>query len=362
MSAAGKPISLGELAAKLGREVEGDSDFVLVGVASLESAGPRDLAFARSPAYAGKVAASGAGALILHPGVPAQGRSCIRSANPSLDFARAVEFIRPTTRPNPGVSPAAAVCADAVVDDSASIGPGASIGSRVRIGPRTVVHANVCLYADVVVGTDCELHAGVIVREDTAIGDRVVLQPGVVLGADGFGYVPGADGRPHRVPHVGRVVVEDDVEIGANTTVDRATLGETRIRRGAKIDNLVQIAHNCDIGENAIIVAQSGLSGSTRVGAGATLMAQSGSAGHLAVGAGAFVAARAGLTKDVAAGTQVYGAPQLEARRWHRSMAVFAKLPALLVRLRAVERALGLGPVAPQAGKSAAPAQPKDET
>jgi UDP-3-O-[3-hydroxymyristoyl] glucosamine N-acyltransferase len=353
---AGKPISLGELASKLGCSIEGDADHTLLGVASLDAAGPGDLAFARSAQYDRLVADSRAGAFILPADVSAGGRPCLRSDNPARDFALAVELIVPRARPNPGIAPDAHVAADAEVDESASIGPGASVGARTRVGARSVVHANVSLYADVVIGRDCELHASVVVLEDSQIGDRVILQPAVVIGGDGFGYVPGPDGRPRRVPHVGRVVIEDDVEIGANSTVDRATLGETRIRRGAKIDNLVQIAHNCDIGENAIIVAQTGLAGSTRVGTGAIMMAQSGSAGHLSVGDGAFVAARAGLHKDVPAGVRVYGAPQMEARGWHRSMAVFSRLPALLRRVRAIERVLGLRPGAKESsGATAGP-------
>jgi UDP-3-O-[3-hydroxymyristoyl] glucosamine N-acyltransferase len=205
-----------------------------------------------------------------------------------------------------------------------------------------VLHSNATLYPDVEVGADCVIHAGVVLREGTRVGDRVVLEPGVVVGGDGFGYAPDGRGGLVKVPHVGRVVIEDDVEIGANSTVDRATLAETRIRRGARIDNLVQIAHNCDIGENAVVVAQSGLSGSTVVGRGAIVMAQAGSAGHLKIGDGAFVGARAGLHKDVADGGRVWGAPQMEERTWHRAMAALSRLPDVLRRLRAVERALGL--------------------
>jgi UDP-3-O-[3-hydroxymyristoyl] glucosamine N-acyltransferase len=186
------------------------------------------------------------------------------------------------------------------------------------------------------------IHARAVLREGTWLGDRVLVEPGAVIGAEGFGFVTDESGARVRTPQRGRVVVEDDVEIGANTTIDRGALGETRIRRGAKIDNLVQIAHNCDVGEDAIVVAQSGLSGSTRVGAGAVIMAQAGTTGHLEVGAGAFVGARAGIHKDVAPGATVFGSPQQDRGAWHRTMAALVRLPEIVRRLRAVERAVGL--------------------
>jgi len=344
VATAAKPVQLAELAAVLGRELEGDPLLLVSGVAALETAGPGDIAFVRSPEYSSLVAKTRAGALILPMDVDPGPRSAIRSPNPALDFARVVERLAPPPRPLPGPHPLAQVAEDAEVDASASLAVGVVVGRGSRVGPRSVIHANVTLYHDVVVGADCILHAGVVLREGTRVGDRVVLQPGVVVGGDGFGHVWDEQGRPRRVRHVGRVVIEDDVEIGANSTVDRATLDETRIRRGAQIDNLVQIAHNCDVGENAIIVAQTGLSGSTRVGAGAMIMAQAGSAGHLRIGERAFVGARAGLHKDVAPGARVWGSPQMEERGWHRAMAALARLPGVMRRLRAVERRLGLRP------------------
>ncbi|MGH0035199.1 MAG: UDP-3-O-(3-hydroxymyristoyl)glucosamine N-acyltransferase [Myxococcota bacterium] len=341
------PIRLCELAAALDLEVVGDPEFLVTGVASVESAGPGDLTFVRSAHYARLLAESRAGAVILPGNLSPHGRPALHSDNPSLDFARAVALVEPGTEPPRHVSREALVAPDAKVHPDASVAPGAVIGARSKVGPRTVLHSNATLYPDVEVGADCVIHAGVVLREGTRIGDRVVLEPGVVIGGDGFGYVPDAQGALVKMPHVGRVVIEDDVEIGANTTVDRATLGETRIRRAAKIDNLVQIAHNCDIGEGAVVVAQTGLSGSTVVGRGAMVMAQAGSAGHLRIGDGAFVGARAGLHKDVADGGRVWGAPQMEERTWHRAIAGFSRLPEMLRRLRAVERALGLRPGKP---------------
>jgi len=338
-----QPHSVAKLAAALGLEWSGDGEFIIEDVAPLDAARPGDLAQVRSASYQARISESRAGALLLPRELDAGDRPVLYSNDPRLDFARAVELLRPRRVPEGGRHPSAWIDESARVADSAALGPGTSVGAHTRVGARTILHANVSLYPDVVIGEDCELHAGVVLREGTVLGDRVVLQPGVVLGGDGFGYVLDRDGDFRRVPQVGCVVLEDDVEIGANTTVDRATLGETRIRRGAKIDNLVQIAHNCDVGENVVVAAQSGLSGSTEVGRRAIIMAQAGSAGHLEIGAGAFVGARAWLHKDVADGGRVFGSPQMEERRWHRAIAALSRLPDMLRRVRALERKLGIG-------------------
>lgn len=337
-----RSIALGELAAALGRELEGDAGFAVRGVASLADAGPGDLGFARSAGYARALASSRAGAVIAPPGLDVGGRPVVRSPRPDLDFARAVALLLPPERPAPGVHPSAVIAPDARVDASASVGPLAVVGARAVVGPRSVLHAHVVLYPEVRVGADCVLHAGCVLREEVEVGDRVVLHPGAVLGADGFGYALDETGRPTKVPQVGRVVIEDDVEVGANATIDRATLGETRVRRNAKIDNLVVVSHNCDVGEDVLVAAQSGLAGSTRIGRGAILMGQTASAGHLAIGAASFLGARAAVHRDLPPGSRVWGTPALEERRWHRSVAAFARLPDLVRRVRALESRLGL--------------------
>ncbi len=334
--------SLRELAAALGRDVEGDGSFRVGAVASLAAAGPGELAFVRSPAFAPVLAASRAGAVIAPRDVETGGRPTIRSPRADLDFARAVALLVEREVLAPGVDARAVVAADARIDASAHIGALAVIGARARVGARTVVHPHAVVYPDAKVGADCILHAGCVLREEVEVGDRVVLHPGAVLGADGFGYALDETGCPTKVPQVGRVVIEDDVEIGANATIDRATLGETRVRRNAKIDNLVVVSHNCDIGEDVLVAAQSGLAGSTRVGRGAILMGQTASAGHLTIGAASFLGARAALHKDLPPGSRVWGAPALEERRWHKSMAALARLPEMMRRLRAIERRLGL--------------------
>ncbi len=344
-----RPIRLAELAAFLGCSVEGDESLEISGFASLGQANRDELVFLRDATHAASLAASRGSAVIapvgaeLDAGREGGRRAVLRSTRPAHDFSRLIKEFVPVFRPAEGVAPGAHVDPSATVDPTASIGPGAVIGPRCCIGARTVVAANSVLVSNVSLGCDCWVHSGAVLREDTRVGDRVILQPGVVLGADGFGLVADDQGRPVAMAQRGCVVVEDDVEIGANTTVDRATLDETRIRRGAKIDNLVQIAHNCDIGEDVLIVAQSGISGGTVVARGAIIMAQAGLTGHLRIGEGAFVGARAGVRRDVPDNARVYGAPAVEEQSWHRSVAALKRLPELLRRVRRLERSAGDG-------------------
>jgi UDP-3-O-[3-hydroxymyristoyl] glucosamine N-acyltransferase len=335
-------VALETLAEMLGCEWDGDGALIVNDVAALDRAGPRDIAFVRSPRLTDQLASSRAGAVIIPREMERGDHSAIYSDNPALDFARVVARVRPRPVATPGIDPSASVATSAHVDPSAEIGAGVTIGARSRVGARCLIHARVAIYPDVVIGDDCELHSHVVVREECELGDRVVLQPGVVIGGDGFGYVPDGSGLLCKVPQVGRVILEDDVEIGANSTVDRATLSETRVRRGAKIDNLVQIGHNCDVGEDVLIAAQSGLGGSTEVGKGAFLMAQMGASGHLRIGDRAFVGARTGIHRDIADGARAWGFPQMEERRWHRVVAAMNRLPTALKRLRAIEAKLGI--------------------
>ena len=337
-----KPTPLRAIAEHLGREVEGDGEVLIDGVASLASATSSHLGFVRSPHHLAALMASRAGAVILPHGMDAGGRPSLRSPNPGLDFARAAAWLEPEPRPEPGIHPSAHVAPGARIDVTAAVGPRAVVGEGSTIGPRSVVHANATVYPDVQIGCDCTIHAGVVLRNGTRIGDRVILQPGAVIGGDGFGYVPDERGSPEKVPQLGGVLIEDDVEIGANATVDRGALDDTRIGRGTKIDNLVQIGHNCDVGENVLIVAQTGLCGRTVVGDGAMLMAQTGFANSPNVGARAFVAARSGVTRDVEPGARVGGFPHMEFRRFGRVTATMRRLPELAARLRVVERRLGL--------------------
>jgi UDP-3-O-[3-hydroxymyristoyl] glucosamine N-acyltransferase len=337
-----QPIRLRDLAALLGREYQGDPDLEIRSVASLEDAGPADLAFVRSEKLLDRARASEAGALIVPPGLDLGARATIESPDPGLDFARAAKKVCAAERPLPGVHPAASVDAAASVDPRASIGAGAVVEAGARIGAETVVEANAVIEAGVQIGAACRLAAGSVVRHGCVLGDRVVVQAGAVIGSDGFGFVKNPEGAFEAAPQLGSVVLEDDVEIGANSTIDRGSLGPTRIRRGAKIDNLVHVAHNCEVGEDVVIAAQTGLSGSTFVGAGAMLMGQVGASGHLRIGAGAFVGPRSGLHRDVKDGARVWGSPQMDEKNWHRSAASLARLPGIFARVRALERKLGL--------------------
>ena len=335
---------LNDLGAHLGLRVEGDGSFAIAGIAGLEHAGPGDLSFLRSRRYAARLSGSRAGALIAPPGVHVGGRPVLRSHDPGLDFSRAVRWFLPEASIPAGIHPTAVIADGARVDPSASVGAHCSIAAGASVGPRSVLFAGVTLYEDVSIGSDCRIHAGCVLREATTLGDRVVLHPNAVLGADGFAYIGDGGGGLAKVPQVGRVVVGDDVEIGAGTAIDRGTLGDTRVGRGTKIDNLVQVGHNCTVGEQVIIVAQVGLSGSTIVEDGAVILGQAGAAGHLTIGAGAIVGPQSGLHKDVPPGVRVLGSPQREERGFHRAMAALARLPGLLRRVRAIERRLGLTP------------------
>ncbi len=330
---------LGEVAARLGdREVEGDADFQVQGVASLEEGGPGDLGFVRSARFGETLERSKIGAVIAPEEVDVGGRPVIRSATPSLDFARAVGVIVPASRPEAGVDASASVAGDARLGEGVSVGPRAVVGARCVVGDRSVIHANATLYPEVVLGADCVIHAGVTLREGTRVGDRVVIQPGAVIGGDGFGFEFDERGRWEKVPQIGNVVIGSDVEIGAGTTVDRARLGSTRIADGVKIDNLVQIGHNCELGENSVVVAQAGLAGGSVLGRGVILLAQAGVANRAHLGDGSFVGGRGGVTADLEPGSRVWGFPALPERRWHRAMTAFARLPELLRRVRALER------------------------
>ena len=287
-SAPAPRFTLAELAERSGGRAEGDRGFVLSGVAGLSEAGPRDVTFVEGARQLPAAAAGCAGAVFLPAGLELPGRNLIRVDNPRLAFAEALALFHPAPRPPAGVHPSAVVEPGAVVDPTASVAAFCFVGAGARIGARAVLHPFVHVGPDAAIGAETLLHPGAIVRERVSLGARVIVHPGAVIGSDGFGYV--FDGRGHRkIPQVGTVEIGDDVEIGAGTTVDRATTGATRIGRGTKIDNLVQIGHNVTIGEHVIVVSQVGISGSATIGDGAVLAGQVGVADHAAIGAGARV-------------------------------------------------------------------------
>ncbi len=280
---------------------------------------------------------------MLAPGVEAKGPAVLRAAEPYGAFIRLLELFHEPYAPPVGIDPTARIAPTARIGARASIGAFAVIGEEVAIGDDARIDAHVMIYPRVMVGDRFTAFAGVVVRERVTIGHDVKLQPGVVIGGDGFGYLPDGRGGVRPIPQTGTVILEDGVEVGANTTIDRAAVGATRIRRGAKIDNLVQIGHGCDVGESALLAAQVGLAGSTQIGAGAQLGGQVGAAGHLTIGAGARVGAKSGVSNDVPAGATVAsGIPAFDIRTYRRLIAVLRSLPEVVQRLRRIERHLRL--------------------
>ncbi|MCC6767229.1 MAG: UDP-3-O-(3-hydroxymyristoyl)glucosamine N-acyltransferase [Deltaproteobacteria bacterium] len=333
-------MTLAEIAERLGCELRGDGAIEIGAIRGLEEAGPGDLTFLVNPKYAAQLAATRASAVIVATGAAELPIATLRADNPYLCFARALAMFHRPLAPPPGIHPTAVVAASARVAAPTSIGPYAVVGEGVEIGSGATIHPHVTIYAGVKIGSDFVAHAGVVVREHVRIGDRVVLHAGVVIGADGFGFAPSPTGAV-KIPQAGIVVIEDDVEIGANTTVDRATLGATVIRRGAKLDNLVMVAHNCEVGAHSFLAAQVGIAGSTKIGRGVQMGGQAGAAGHLTIGDGVLVAAQSGVPNSVPAGKTVGGYPAMEVGLWRRTSAAILRLPELVRRVRRLERRLG---------------------
>ncbi len=327
-------MKLAQLAQALGGiSVQGDPDLELNRVASLSNASPRDLSFAASEAHLAAARASRAGALLLPPDFPDLGRPSIRVQSPMTSLAQAMELLQPVARPVPGIHPTACI------DPSAELGPGAHIAAYVVIGPgcrlgaRAVLHPHVVLYADVIAGDDLLAHAHAVIREGTRLGHGVILQPGVVLGGDGFGFAPLGD-EHCKIPQVGTVRLGDRVEIQANSCVDRATLDETIVGDGSKLDNLVHIGHNSRLDANVIVCAQAGLAGSTVVEHNCILAGQAGVAGQCTIGARAVITAQSGTHGNLEGGRTYSGSPAFDHRLWLRSMALLPRLPELFRQLR----------------------------
>lgn len=331
-------MTLGDLAAALGCPLEGDGSPDIVRVARIEEAGPGDLTFLANMKYAHALAATRASAVIAAPGVTGAPCAVIRSAEPYVTLARAVAMLAPPDWPEVGVHPLASVAESAEVAPSASIGPFAVVAAGAHVGARTIVHAHAVIASGAVVGPDCVLHAHVSIRERCTLGARVVVQDGAVIGSDGFGFATAADGTHVKIPQLAPVIIEDDVEIGANTTIDRPAVGETRVRAGTKIDNLVQIAHGVLVGRNTLLAAQVGIAGSTTVGDSVMLGGQVGVTGHVAIGDRARAVAKTGITNSVEAGAFVSGYPAIPNMEWRRSSAVFRKLPEMRKRLKDLEQ------------------------
>jgi UDP-3-O-[3-hydroxymyristoyl] glucosamine N-acyltransferase len=331
-------VTLEAVAKAIDGTVVGDGSVEITGVAGIREAREGDLTFLANPRYESYLDVTQASAIIVSKNHRNIGKPMIQNPNPYLAFLKAIRlFAGEAERPCAGVHPTAVVSEEAYVAQDASIGPYVVIERGVSIGARAIVHAGCYVGARTRLGDEVLLYPNVTVREECVLGDRVIVHSGTVVGSDGFGFV--RDGDVYRkLPQVGNVVVEDDVEIGANVTIDRATTGTTRIGAGSKIDNLVQIAHNVQIGENCIIVAQVGISGSTVLGDHVVLAGQVGIVGHIEIGDGASVGAQSGVSKSVKAGERMFGYPAMPLRQAKRIEASIRNLPELIQTVRRLKR------------------------
>ena len=333
-------MKLSEIAKELGARLEnGAADPEIKGVAGIESAGPGELTFISNPKYAPLARTTKAAAIIVSEDFPAptgdtsNQTALLRSKNPYLDFARALEMFYQPPRYAPGVHSTAVVDRSANIGPDAHIGPYVVIGEDVEIGEGAVLLAHSVIYRGVKIGNNFFAHSHAIVREFCRIGNNVVLQNGVVVGGDGFGFAKDDAGHWHKIVQSGPTVIEDDVEIQANSCIDRASVGETRVGRGAKIDNLVQVGHGSTVGQDTLLCAQVGLAGSTDVGNRVILAGQVGAAGHCKIGDGAIAVAQAGI-RDVPPGAIVGGSPAIDNKLWLRCVAAYSRLPELVKLLR----------------------------
>jgi len=339
-------LSVQELARRIGAELRGGGAGDISGVAPLETAGPSQIAFYANPRYRRELQATRAGAVIVSDEdaaqVPASSARLV-APQPYVAFAKASALFHDGLVIEPGIQAGALVDETAEVHPTAAISPGAYVGPNARIGPRTTLHAGARVLDGARIGEDCVLWQGAVVREHCIVGNRVVLQPNAVVGSDGFGFAFDLEGEGNgpmhrKVPQSGIVCIEDDVEVGACSCIDRATLGETRVGRGTKIDNLVQIGHNVQVGPLCLIVAQVGISGSTQVGQGVVLAGQVGVVGHLRIGDGARAGAQAGVAHDVGEGETVTGYPAMPHREWLRMSAALPRVPELLKQVRKLQQ------------------------
>jgi UDP-3-O-[3-hydroxymyristoyl] glucosamine N-acyltransferase len=334
-------LKLREIADRLQCRLEGDGDVDIVRVAAIHKAGPGDLTFVSNSRYLPQLATTRASAVILGRTQGAQPRvpcAVLHTDDPYTAFAHAVALFAPAAPRPQGVDPRSAVAGDATIAAGAYIGPFVSVGAGASIGARTIVHSNVAIGPGARIGADCVIHSQASIRERVILGDRVTLHDGVVVGSDGYGFARQKDGTHLKIPQHGDVVIEDDVEIGANSTIDRPAIGETRIRAGTKLDNLVHVAHGVTIGRRVLLAAQVGIAGSTTIGDDVMMAGQSGVAGHITVGDKAIVGAKSAVLQPVKAGAFVTGSPAIRHAEWRKASVVFRRLPSMKKRLEELEQ------------------------
>jgi UDP-3-O-[3-hydroxymyristoyl] glucosamine N-acyltransferase len=332
-----KPVALEALARAIGGRYTGEGSLPIRGVAPLDAAREGELAFVTNPKYAKAAAETRASAILASAEVPGVAKPHLLCANPYAALARLIGLFHPARAPKPGVRRGAFVEKGAKVSPRACVMPGATVSRGAKVGARTVLYPGVFVGEDASIGEDCILHPNAVVREGCVLGDRVILQPGAVIGGDGFGFAP-EGGAYLKIPQVGNVVLEDDVEVGACTCVDRAVLGSTRVGKGTKLDNLIQVAHNVVIGRHGVLAAQAGISGSTVVGDHATVGGQVGLAGHLRIGNNVTLAAQSGIMDDIPDGAVFFGYPAQPMAAEMKCAAAYRELPELLRRVRRLEK------------------------
>ncbi len=331
-------MKLGEIAKKLGARLDGSGEIEIEGVRGLDEAGPRHLTFLSNPKYVAKLKTTNAAAVILSADEPSQGLPALRSANPYLDFACALELFTPPEPRTAGIHPTAVIAPDAKIGRNPSIGPYVIIEENVTIGDDCVIKGHVVVYRGSRIGHRFFAHAHAVVRERVRIGDDVILQNGAVVGSDGFGFARQADGSYHKIVQAGTAVIGDKVEIQANTCIDRATIGETQIRSGVKIDNLAQVGHSCDVGENTLLCGQAGLAGTCKTGKNVILAGQAGAAGHLTIGDNVVVTAQSGVPSDVEPNRIVSGSPSIDNFQWLKCVVAYSHLPEMYALFRKLSR------------------------
>jgi UDP-3-O-[3-hydroxymyristoyl] glucosamine N-acyltransferase len=328
-------MKLSAIAAALDARLEnGSPDTEITGLNGIEQAGPGELTFVSNPKYAAAARTTRASAVIVAEDFPAIPAAMLRAKDPYLSFARALELFHLPQRYAPGVHSTAVVAASAKVGAHAHIGPYVVVSEEVAIGANAVLLAHVVIYRGARIGDNFFAHAHAVVRENCRIGDNVILQNGVIIGGDGFGFAKTAEGCWHKIPQPGPVVIGDDVEVQANSCIDRASVGETRIGRGVKVDNLVQVGHGSHVGEDALLCAQVGLAGSTEIGRGVILTGQVGVVGHCKVGENAIVTPQSGVAGDIAAGALVSGSPAVDHKAWLKYSAILPRLPEIARAVR----------------------------
>jgi UDP-3-O-[3-hydroxymyristoyl] glucosamine N-acyltransferase len=331
-------MTLAEIAKALNCDLDGDAELRITGVAAIDEARPGELTFLANRKYRKSVQSTQASAIIVSKDSPPLPISALRSSNPYLSFAQSIDLFYSPPLPPPGIHPTAVIANTAVIGSNPSVGAFVSIDRDVVIGDNPVLFPHVVIYSGTTIGHNFVAHSHVAVREKCRIGDQVTLQNGVVIGADGYGFAKREDGSYAKITQAGRVVLEDEVEVQANATVDRAAVGETRIRRGTKVDNLVQVGHGSKVGRDTLLCAQVGLAGSTDVGNNVILTGQVGVAGHCRIGDGAIATAQSGIPSDVPPGKLVSGYPAIDNRLWLKCSAIFSKLPEINRSLRQLQQ------------------------